>query len=293
MTDYTLNHQNWQAIISSHGAELQSLLNIDTGEEYLWQGDAEVWAGRAPILFPIIGRLKDDHIQVGDTFFPLTKHGFVRTSEFNIIEQTTDRLSLQLNSSAASKRLYPYDFSLVVSFDLSSANLAISYKVSNSGEEPMFFTIGSHPAIRLPLENSKLEDYSIEFDQPETLSRFILQAGLFPIDGIEFLNNEKSIPLTADLFDQDALIFKNINSHKISVVHKDLGTRASILTGGAPHLGIWAKPGAAYVCIEPWFGYDDPIDASGKIEDKPGMIPLEPQSSFTTGIAIRAGKDNH
>lgn len=293
MTDYTLSHQNWQAIISSHGAELQSLLNRETGEEYIWQGDPDVWAGRAPVLFPIIGRLKNEQIQVQGQSYPLGKHGFARASEFVIVEQTPDRLSLQLDSSTESKQLYPYDFSLIISFDLSSANLAISYKVVNTGSDRMFFTIGSHPAIRLPLENSKLEDYTVEFDEAETLQRYILQKGLMPNEGMDFLKNETSIPLSSDLFDQDALIFRNIKSHKISISHKDNGVRASVLTGGAPHVGIWAKPGAAYVCIEPWFGYDDPIDATGRIEDKPGMIPLESRASFTTGIAIRAGENKH
>lgn len=290
MTDYTLSHQNWQAIISSHGAELQSLSNRDTGEEYLWQGDPDVWAGRAPILFPIIGRLKNEQIQIQGQSYPLGKHGFARSSEFKVVEQTTDRLSLQLNSSTESKKLYPYDFSLVISFDLSNANLAISYKVSNTGDDTMFFTIGSHPAIRLPLENSVLEDYSVVFDEAETLQRYVLQEGLMPDEGVDYLQNEKSIPLTADIFNHDALIFRDIKSHKISIFHKDSGVRASVLTGGAPHVGIWAKPGAAYVCIEPWFGYDDPVDTSGHIEDKASMMPLEPGSSFTTGIAIQASK---
>lgn len=293
MTDYTLSHQNWQAIISSNGAELQSLLNTDTSEEYLWQGNPRVWEGRAPILFPNVGRLKNERIQVGETYFPLSKHGFARGSEFIVIEQTADRLSLELKSNAQSKLVYPYDFALIVSFDLSKANLAISYNVINTGEVTMYFTIGSHPAIRLPLEVSNLEDYSVEFSEPETLKRYILQDGLSPKEGVDFLNNEQSISITSDLFNQDALIFRHIKSHKISITHKDFGTRASILTGGAPHLGIWAKPGAAYVCIEPWFGYDDPVDASGKIEEKPGMIPLKPESSFSTGIAIRAGEETN
>ncbi len=289
MTNYTLSHKNWQAIISSRGAELQSLSNTDTGEEYLWQGDPAVWDGRAPILFPVIGRLKGEGIEINGKRFPLSKHGFARQCEFEVVEQTADRLSLQLNANEQSKAVYPYDFSLIVSFDLLDATIAISYKVINNGEDKMFFTIGSHPAIRLPLEDSNLEDYCIELSEPETLQRFILQEGLTPTEGVDFLDNEQSIPLTKTLFDQDALIFKNINSRKISIKHKTTGIRASVLTGGAPHLGIWAKPDAAYVCIEPWFGYDDPINASGKIEQKPGMISLESQASFSTGIAIRTG----
>lgn len=287
MTDYKICSQDWQATISSRGAELKSLKNLETQEEYIWQADPDIWASSAPILFPIIGRLRHGQVLVDGKPYPLPKHGIARAREFENSRTEFDQLTLKLTSNSETRSFYPYDFSLEVSFNLNPGVLAISYKITNKDTKPLFFTIGSHPAFRLPLENSCLEDYSLRFSEKETLDRYTLQDGLMPDSGLAFMKNESLIRLTPDIFNQDALIFRNIASKKISIVHRKKGCRLSLLTGGAPHLGIWAKPGAPFVCIEPWFGHDDSVTASGNIEEKPGMIILSAGSRFQTGIAIQ------
>ena len=287
MKNFLLCTPGWKAEVSPLGAELQSLIRESDQEEFIWQGNSTIWSGRAPILFPVIGRLKNEQIIVDGRTWPLTKHGFARDSEFTLVSQSNNSLTLELRANDTTQALYPYDFCLQVSFDLRPGTLAVSYKVINTGQTSLYFSIGSHPAFRLPLQENTLEDYYLEFSEKETLDRYILHHGLMPENGIPFLNNESRIGLTSTLFDQDALIFRNIRSHKISLNHKSTGERLSLMTGGAPHLGLWAKPGAAFICIEPWFGFDDPVNASGKIEEKPGMIRLPAGANFQTGIGIK------
>jgi len=284
---YTLTQQNWQAVISGTGAELQSLLNTADQDEYIWQGDPAVWSGRAPILFPIIGRLKNGIIHYDGQAYALPMHGLVKQSVFECIEQSADRLVLSLRADEETLTLYPRDFELQVHFQLSDNALAIAYTVINHDSKSMLFTLGSHPAFRLSLNHARLSDYIIEFSEPETLDRYTLLDGLMPLAGEPYLDNSRLLSLNDSIFDDDALIFKNISSKSIAILHREHGKRVSVDTGGAPHLGIWAKPGAAYVCIEPWHGFDDPVNASGHIEDKPGMLTLPASEDFHSQIIIR------
>ena len=285
MSIVTLVSGQWQATVASRGAELQSLTHTASGEEFLWHGDTAIWGGRAPILFPIIGRLKDNQIRCRGETYPLTRHGIARQSEFSLLGRDEDCASFELCDSAETRTLYPYAFALRVDFNLTSeGQLEIHYAVSNRGDDTMWFTLGSHPAFCLPLEDSELSDYSITLPDDPELIRYTLVEGLMPHQGTPLTS--QAILLDEHLFDEDALIFRDIRSQKITLQHRKHGARVVVDTGGAPHLGIWAKPGAPYVCIEPWFGYDDPVDAIGDIETKPGMIALAPGKSWTHTLTL-------
>ncbi len=284
---HTIRNECCSATISTLGAELKSLNDTQSGEEFIWQGDPGVWQGSAPVLFPVVGRLNNGGYTLGSREYKMPKHGLARTREFAVHREGGDEICFVLQSDAETKQFYPFDFNLFVAFELKNSVLSVSYIVRNTGDGLMYFTLGSHPAFSLPLGNERLEEYSIEFEKKETLDRYFLEDGLLCVSPQpRYLDNEGIIPITQDLFKNDALIFKNIRSHKIDLVHKRDGVRITVDTGGAPHLGIWAKPGAPFVCIEPWFGHDDPADSPSDLTQKSGIITLDVGSEYRAGYDL-------
>lgn len=278
---YTIKSAGTSASVSSVGAELQSLRG-DDGHEVMWQGDPEVWSGRAPILFPIVGALKNNQYSHKGNNYTLSRHGFARKAEFTCVEQAADHVALQLLANADTRQMYPWQFELTIRFSLQQNRLLVSYTVANRDTEPMFFTIGSHPAFAL---QRAPDEYAIQFSHTETLKRFPLTSDGLLLPGVDYLQQSDSIALSETIFDDDALIFKDIQSKTISLYQGDKPL-ISVDTGGAPHLGIWAKPAARYVCIEPWFGYSDDADGGGAIEDKPQMTSLAEGELFTCDWSI-------
>ncbi len=283
---YSVKHDGFSAQIDELGAELKSFKN-DKSEEFIWQGDPAVWSGSAPILFPIVGQLKNGRYSFQGKDFQLPKHGLARTRVFSLAQNTDSEKSFVLTSDADTHKVYPFSFEFTVCFRLEAGLLEVSYQVKNMGPDALYFTLGSHPAFGLP---ESLEDYYIEFEQPETLDRYCLKDGLL-CDNPEkrYLSNGNKIHLTKDLFKNDALIFKNIQSKKLSLQNIRTGQRLSFDTGGAPHLGIWAKPGAAFVCLEPWYSYNDAPDSTGELTQKPGIMRLPSAQTFQTAYTIKIG----
>jgi len=273
--NFTIKSADATASISSIGAELHSLCH--GGREFIWQGDPTVWSGRAPILFPIVGALKNNQFTYLGNTYTLSRHGFVRLSEFTCIEHNDSSLALQLRADASTLGVYPWQFALTVRFSLATTQLGVSYTVLNEDNAPMIFTIGSHPAFAL---RNAPGEYAIHFSEAETLKNFPLTSDGLLLPGVDYLQNSHILPLSESIFDNDALIFKNIQSKAISLYHRDKPI-VSVDTGGAPHLGIWAKPAASFVCIEPWFGHSDSADGGGAIEDKPAMKTLSAGEQFS------------
>lgn len=285
----SIKHNKLTASINPQGAELSSLQS--QAQEYLWQGDANVWSGRAPILFPIVGTLVNDQMSYGGKRYQIPRHGIARKATFTCIDQTTSKLSMNLRSNTQLLKMYPWDFELTVHFSLSADTLSITYEVINHDTDSMIFTLGSHPAFKLPAldSNSKalsINDFDIQFDCQESLQRVMLDdAGLLSTDSSTFELEDNAIKLSNAIFEQDALVFKNIESKKLSLRYMQQ-PRLIVDTGGAPHLGIWAKPGARFVCIEPWFGTSDYIDSDGNFDNKPDMLSLQPKQAFSHTIRI-------
>ncbi|MFK7733451.1 MAG: hypothetical protein AB8B48_17660, partial [Pseudomonadales bacterium] len=182
---------------------------------------------------------------------------------------------------------YPWHFELQVCFELSEDSLAIHYEVHNKDDSDLLFNLGSHPAFRLPLTNCTLSDYSIHFDQEEQLELFaVTPDGLLDPCATNYALDKQQIELSESIFENDALVFKNIRSSRISLRHRTAGTRLSVATGGAPHLGLWAKPGAEFVCIEPWWGHADFSNSSSRFSEKSSIQSLPPDQTFSTSITI-------
>jgi len=254
----------------------------------MWQANPDIWGRHSPLLFPVVGKLANDHYSFWGNTYKLGAHGFARKMEFKLIQETEDSLSYQLLPSEETRIGYPFDFALCVTYRLQDNTLEVRFEVRNNGKALMPFSIGAHPGLATNwCAGDKIEDYFLEFEQKETADAYFLDADhLLSAVPERVLSNEKELPLRTDIFDRDALIFLNLKSEKLTLCSHKSDTRVTVEFPGFPHLGIWAKPGAPYVCIEPWFGYDDPANHNGDILSKPGIIQLKPGSIFSTAYRI-------
>jgi len=283
----TIQNKIFSASIAPQGAELKSLKNRQTGEEFIWSAAPSVWAKSAPLLFPIIGRLKEGKTSIQGRDYEIPKHGFALSSTFNVLEQEVDRVLFELCANDETRKIYPFEFSLTAEFKLSGNTLEANYAVRNRGEEEMLFSMGFHPAFALDLSAAPLSDYYIEFSESETLDLYGLENGLLVPGQRAFLKQETRILLSEETFVADALIFKNIRSRSIKLGRAGSDWAIEMDIRMAPHLGLWSKPGAAYVCIEPWFSYDDAADGDGIFMNKPGILSLAPGAVFDAGYTVQ------
>lgn len=256
------------------GAELCSLFHKQYRLQYLWQAGA-AWAKHSPVLFPIVGQLKNNEYIHQQNKYSLPRHGFAREKMFSVLEQKENQIIFRLSDDESTRKNYPFSFHFDIQYLLTDEELFITYSTTNTGKEKMYFSVGAHPAFRVPLDlRDKYEDYFLEFDATEPSGRWPLKEGLIDTAPIPFFNSTK-IHLAKELFANDALVFKKIESNTIhlrSNKHQH-GLRVSV--NQCPYLGLWAAKGADFLCIEPWQGIADSIDASGEISEKEGIIALE------------------
>ena len=256
--------------ISDRGAELMS---IRSQKEFLWQGIEEIWSGRSPLLFPIVGRLKEDKLKYDGKTYILTKHGFAIDSIFKVAETAENKAVFVLTESEETLKTFPFKFELKVIYQLCGNKLSVTYEMLNTDNDKIYFTIGGHPGF-----NCKMGD-ALEFEKDETVSRLVMNNESYICEIRPFLNNENKILITEDLFSEDALIFKGLKSKYITL--KTGAADIKVTYGDAPYLGIWAREGAPYVCIEPWFSSDDSIDADYTFDKKDGIIELKVNEKFS------------
>jgi galactose mutarotase-like enzyme len=242
----------------------------------LWQAGPQ-WPRHAPLLFPIVGRLKNDELRHRGKIYPMTQHGFSRDQRFEWVERTPTSCSLVLGDNAATRAGYPFAFRLIVTYKVQQADLEVTMEVTNNGGEMLPASIGAHPAFNWPLlSSSAKENYALTFsdEEPEPIRR--LKDGLLrakpeptPIYG-------KSLALSERLFDDDAVILDLPASHSIRYT-ADKGPSLEISWEGFRQLGIWSKPGGApFLCIEPWRGFASPADFDGEFSDEPGVMQIAP-----------------
>lgn len=275
--------------VLSKGAELCSLIKVETNTEYIWQANPDIWASHAPNLFPVIGALKDGEMIFEGKSYPLTRHGFIRNNEdLQLKEKADDRLVFQLSDSEETLKMYPFKFNFEIAFILKDRTLSISHKISNLDNKPMYFSLGGHPAFNAPLfEGETYEDYYLVFDRNQDLNTHLLnEEGLISEETAVVTRDDNKIRLRKDLFDNDALIFKNILSKEVALRSKNKGTIMRLNYEDFKHLGIWAKHAAAFVCIEPWLGYADVEGTTKDLKTKEGIISIMPSEVFSASYAI-------
>lgn len=272
--EYTIQNDALTACIRSEGAELRAL-DDRGGRHYMWSGDPAVWSGTSPLLFPVVGKLAGDSFRHGGNTYAMPKHGFAKDSDFALDSHSGDSLSLTLRDSPETLACWPFPFLLTVQFALEGLSLRISHRVRNTGEESCYFSLGAHPAIACRVGDC------LEFERPETADAWQFGSDmLIREEKTPFLQNSNCWEIMPDSFERDAYILEGLLSRWVKVrsgLHKHA---VQVDFGGAPYLGIWAKPRAEYVCIEPWFGLDDDHFQSGELSEKKGIVSLPPGEEF-------------
>jgi galactose mutarotase-like enzyme len=271
--------------VSESGAELKSLKWLQSGREWMWQASPEFWPRTSPVLFPIVGKLNDNTFRHQGKSYPLSQHGFARDRSFEMLDSGDGFLRFGLSADDEMRRHYPFSFALELEYRLEENRLILAYKVRNEGKEPMPFSIGAHPGFSLAGWPSK--KYFLEFEHAEELRAISLQDGLISQAEPRLIpTEERKLEISRDLFLQDALVFSGIKSTWLGLLGEGETEQLRLHFPGFPFLGIWSKPGAPFVCIEPWYGHADPLHYAGDISAKPGIQVLEPEAAFSCHFTI-------
>ena len=280
--DITITNGQLTATINPKGAELTSLKSSD-GNEYIWEGDPAFWGKHSPVLFPIVGTLKNNSYLYEGIIYALSRHGFARDAIFTVIEKTESSAVFSLSSNNDSRTVYPFDFELQLSYTLSDKTLQLQYTVINKGSIKMPFSIGAHPAFALP---GNFESYSLAFEKEEPLVSTQLENDLLSAKTDTLTAPKGLLPLSYSLFENDALIFTSLRSREITIVKagRDI---LKVSFNDFPHLGIWTKKDAPFICIEPWQGYSDAPGTKGNLIEKEGIVILGGKESYTAGLAVQ------
>lgn len=270
---YNAETENFSLAVKEMGAELNSFKSKKTGIEYIWCGNTDIWYGQSPILFPIIGRLLDDKYRLDGKEYTMSKHGIVRKKPFELVENNGDSLVFIQKYDDESLKMYPYKFELKVKFEIKENGLKVTHTVTNLDDKEMYYSFGAHPAFNCEIAdrlefNNDTELYTEKIDHES-----ILIDGIFPV-----FTDENKLELTESLFDEDALILSNYNSTEIAL-KSDNHNRIVNFKFNSPILGIWAKPDAPYVCIEPWWGINDNYDKKDDLSQKRGIMSLKSSES--------------
>jgi galactose mutarotase-like enzyme len=285
--NYEIKNSFISAKIDSFGAQLNSLKKTNENLEYIWQANPQYWNRHAPILFPIVGRLKDDEYFYKGNKYNMTQHGFARDCEFELVKKEENYLKFRLKNNEKSLEIYPFLFELDISYELVENKLIISYEVKNMTNSKMLFSIGAHPAFNWPLENEEKNNAYLEFENIENTKRYFLNDKGLVYDSSDLEIIENKIPLSEELFKEDALVFNDLSIKTVSFKNTNNKNYIKLDFENFPYLGLWSKPsGAPFLCIEPWFGVADSFNSSKNLEEKEGIITLEKDAIFSCFYSI-------
>ena len=282
----TIRATGLSAAIDPLGAQL-SILRDAAGRDLQWQGDPQVWAGRAPILFPIVGMLVAGQYRSGGHSYHLPRHGFARGRRFTVTEAGPTSVTFRLTADAQTLAVYPFQFELDVNFTVQDATLAVTSWIRNRGERPMPASLGYHPAFAWPLpygENRAAHFIEFETAEPAPIRRLDSNGLLLP-EPIPTPVVNRRLALRDELFATDALIFDRISSRSVTY-GSEVGPRIAVGFPGVPYLGVWTKPGANFICIEPWQGVTDAQGFDGEFADRPGSVLVPPGQARAVGISL-------
>ena len=308
--EITLSNDGFQACISSSGAQLLSFKNRSTGVEHIWNGNPQVWKFRAPILFPIVSRLKDGYYLWQEKEYPLTNHGFARDLEHTVVESSATRVLWRLTDGEYTHKLFPWPFVLETEYRLEGSTLVFCTTVTNSGQEELSFSIGSHTGLVYPWAGSSKDDFVIRFEQQEVPDFVQVSVDGFPLGSWQAEENGQSqkksfVPQTIpyphitsgqiklqDGFFASGHILTNFTSRWVALENTVTGDRGKVNTDGYPCLVLWQSPSEQhpFVCIEPWYGLPDCADTNHRWEEKAGLVTLQPGKSFTTNQSLTVDK---
>ncbi len=285
----TIKNKYISLTVDNHGAEIRSI--IKNGVEYIHQPNPQTWNRSAPYLFPNIGAIKDKQTFINGQPYPLPKHGFLRDCDLTLVDQSESKLTYQLNNSAETENFFPFKFELLIIYFLVDSSVSVRFLVRNLDEKILPFNLGLHPAFNVPLNSKEhFEDYRIEFTagQDYQIPTVDLKTGLIDWKAtIRRFQNLKTLPLNYHDYDNDALIFTNVPSRKVSLLNKN-NSGVSIEFLDFPLLGIWTPNHvqADFICLEPWIGCGDSPTGTGNFAEKQNIIQIEKNNTWTTEFNI-------
>ncbi|WP_418604093.1 aldose 1-epimerase family protein [Hwangdonia sp.] len=287
---HVLQNNKLKIAVKNIGAELCDISSTQNKTQFMWDANPNVWGSYAPNLFPIIGALKDDSYIFEDKKFSMPKHGFVRHNNDIILhEQTENSLTFALFYNNETLKNYPFKFEFYITYLLVDNKIDVIHRIKNVDDKTIYFSVGGHPAFKCPVfENENYEDYSLEFEHTETAKTHLINMknGLISSETETVLNNSNTINLTHNLFNRDALVFKDLKSRKVTLKSQLNGAILSVSYHDFPYLGIWAKPEGDYVCIEPWLGVADSENTNQDFKTKEGIMALLAGKTFKATYTI-------
>lgn len=280
---FTIENAKIKAVINAKGAELTSLVNKENQLDYMWAGDPAVWGKHSPVLFPIVGTLKNNTYLYNGKEYQLPRHGFARDKQFAVESQNEDSITLLLRNDAETLTVYPFAFEFRLRYTLFEYSLAVAYEVVNPAKELMYFSVGAHPAFKIPLvAGTDYTDYYLQFNQVETAPRWpISPDGLIEQTPIDLLQNTNRLNLSKDLFQKDALVVKGMASTIVTLGSNKTEHGFRFDYPGFPFMGIWAAKNADFVCVEPWCGIADSVASTQQLPEKEGINKLKGGEKFT------------
>lgn len=287
--EYILKKDGATAVTNELGGEMTAYRIGDL--LYTWTGDSKYWGGKAPVLFPIVCALKNNAVTIGGEAYSIEKHGFARKSEFTVVEKDDEHIVFELNQNEKTLGMYPFEFSLKIAHTMLDGGFKTEYFVTNNGGGDMLFCIGGHPGFCIPLyDGESFSDYSLVFENEEAPYAYYTENGLMNKNFIKKLDMKdgKILPLRYEDFADDALIFTNLKSQKVSLLKDGRGLEFSF--AGFPVLGVWTPPNkdAPFICLEPWYGMPAYTDEDGSFENKPHVVALAPGKTFSACYSMRA-----
>lgn len=270
----TIKNEFLTVCVNSLGAELSSVKDNLSQKEYLWQGNPAIWSGQAPLLFPITGRLLNDSYTHNGEKYSLPKHGFARKSEFTLMRSKPNLAVFGLFDNEKTRENYPFRFYLGAEYRLEGKKVIVTHTIQNKDTSTMYFSFGAHPAFNITVGDS------VVFSEKEKLTTLLTNEYGYVAGEKTLAENDDTVIIDEHIFDADALFFPSMKSTSAKIVTAEGVDVLKMTYGKVPYLGLWAKPGAPYVCIEPWFGICDHENVSGVLKEKPTIVSLEPQKEF-------------
>lgn len=288
---HTLENHRLRVAVDDVGAELSSLVNLDSGREYMWQADPAVWGSHAPVLFPIIGSLKGGTTRINGREYAIPKHGIIRhNDQLELFYHGEDRLTFRYCYNEESLKIYPYKFDFRVTFRLRNEHVIVYHEVQNHGNESMYFNLGGHPAFRVPhYAHDPYDGYFLRFENNEDSGSHTVKSDGTLMRATRSVpwRDGNILPLSHELFANDALVFTDLNSSSVVLESRINGPILKVDYAGWTHLGVWAKPEGDFVCIEPWLGLADFEDTNGAFTSKPGLVELPAGETFEMSYDVK------
>lgn len=280
---FTIESDRVKATINPKGAELTSLVHKEYGLDYMWGGDPAFWGKHSPVLFPVVGTLKSNAFFHKGQPYTLPRHGFARDQQFAVESQSADAITFLIKNHEASLKVFPFVFEFRIRYTVLDSSLAVTYEVTNTGKDELYFSVGGHPAFKVPLTaGTGYEDYYLQFEQVEDAPRWLISSdGLIETTSQPLLQHTDRLPLTKELFLKDALVFKSLKSSRITLQSDKTERGLTMDFPGFPFFGIWAAKNADFVCLEPWCGIADGVGSNQQLTDKEGINKLVAKEVFT------------